>query len=875
MEIKELRESQSDLNRLERLLMPRKKFEEADEELRRVLKIAYQIGFVACIVLLVQGSAALIRHETVLGWANIAFALLLAGFLEYYRRWNIDFDSLMPWCMTATGAFMLVIAFFGGVTRPIILWSYLYPLAVFAFLGKRRGTAAVIIFFTSVILAFLIDPLVPAMTHYENGMKYVFSVSFLLVTAMAYFYEDQRERYQVKLDFANSGLRRYNEEMERRIYERTAELARSEEKYRAIIENMEEGYIELDLAGRARFFNESARKFLGYSPEESIGLHYKKYMDEENSGKVFNLYNEVYTTRVPKMDFDWEVIRKDGTRRTVEGSASLISDPEGRPIGFRGLFRDTTERKRVHEALRESERRLANIIESLPDATGVIDTKGCVIAWNKAMEKMSGISKKDMIGKGNYEYAIPFYGERRPALVDLALRQDSGMEEKYMGVHREGDILYGESFVPNLPPGNVHLAATATALRDEKGEVIAAIECIRDDTQRKILEERLNRAEKMEVLGRLAGGVAHDLNNVLGVLVGYSELLREALPENSVSKNYADKILNSGVKGAAIIQDLLTLARRGVAVSQVVNLNGLAFDFLSSPEFEKMKTHHPGVTVRTDLEDSILNVKGSPVHLGKTIMNLVSNAMEAISGRGEVILRTENRYLDKPIRGYDEIKEGDYAVLSVSDTGVGMTANDMGKIFEPFYTKKVMGRSGTGLGLAVVWGTVKDHNGYIDVHSEEDKGSTFTIYFPVTREQEVPVKSEALSSYMSRGESILVVDDVSDQRDLALSMLGRLGYKVKAVSSGEQAVEYLNQNKADIVVLDMIMDPGIDGMETYKRILEINPLQKAIIVSGYSETGRVRRAQEMGAGSFVKKPYVLEKIGLAVRKELDGDRTER
>lgn len=869
MEAKEARKSQADLNLLERLLLPRKKFAAANDELRRVLKIAYPFGFVAVILLLIQGTASLIRHEDVLGWADFLFILFIACVLEAYRRWDFDFDSIMLFVVIVTGAFILFIGLFSGVTRPVILWAYLYPLVAYAFLGKSRGTVAISIFFASILIIFVVEPLITNMIHYDSGQKYVFCISFLLVSSMAYFYEDQRYKYQIKLDLANSGLRRSNEEMEQRIQERTAELARSEEKYRAIIENIEEGYVEVDLRGRVVFFNESARKLLGYSPEESMDMHYKKYMDEENSQKVFNLYNEVYTTRVPKLDFDWEIIRKDGARKTVEGSASLITDAEGQPIGFRGLLRDTTERKRVLEALRESERRLANIVEFLPDATGVIDTKGCLIAWNKAMEKLSGISKKDMIGKGNYEYSIPFYGERRPTLVDLALRQEPGVEKKYMGVHREGDILYGEIFLPNLPPGNVHLAATATVLRDEKGEVIAAIECIRDDTQRKNLEERLNRAEKMEVLGRLAGGVAHDLNNVLGVLVGYSELLGEALPENSVSKKHAEKILNSGVKGAAIIQDLLTLARRGVAVSKVINLNSLAYDFLGSPEFEKMKTHHPGVTVRTELEDGLLNVKGSPVHLGKTIMNLVSNAMEAISGLGEVTLRTENIYLDKPIRGYDEIKEGDYSVLSVSDTGVGMTANDMGKIFEPFYTKKVMGRSGTGLGLAVVWGTVKDHSGYIDVRSEEGKGSTFRIYFPVTREQEVAVKSEALSTYMSRGESILVVDDVADQRDLAASMLGRLGYNMKAVSSGEQAVEYLKQNKADIVVLDMIMDPGIDGMETYKRILEINPSQKAIIVSGYSETDRVRKAQEMGAGPFVKKPYVLEKIGLAIRKELD------
>ena len=223
-----------------------------------------------------------------------------------------------------------------------------------------------------------------------------------------------------------------------------------------------------------------------------------------------------------------------------------------------------------------------------------------------------------------------------------------------------------------------------------------------------------------------------------------------------------------------------------------------------------------------------------------------------------------------PIGGYDEIREGDYAVLTVSDTGMGIPAENMEKIFEPFYTKKTMGRSGTGLGLAIVWGTVKDHNGYIDVQTEVGKGTTFTLYFPVTREELIAQQQKVpIEQYMGKGESVLVVDDIAEQRDVAARLLTRLGYEVHAVSSGEEAVEYLKGNKADILVLDMIMAPGIDGLETYRKVLEINPKQKAILVSGFSETDRVREAQKLGAGAYVKKPYVMEKIGMAIRAELD------
>jgi PAS domain S-box-containing protein len=393
--------------------------------------------------------------------------------------------------------------------------------------------------------------------------------------------------------------------------------------------------------------------------------------------------------------------------------------------------------------------------------------------------------------------------------------------------------------------------------------------------ERQRLEERLRRAEKMEALGTLAGGVAHDLNNVLGVLVGYSELLLMEIPEGNTLRPHVSNIHRSSQRAAAIIQDLLALARRGVSVSEVLNLNQVISDYFKTPEFEKLKTYHPDVTFTTRLDRDLMNIKGAPVHLGKTVMNLLSNAAEAISGRGEVTVVTENRYLDRPVMGYDHIQEGDYVLLTVTDTGKGISPDDIRKIFEPFYTKKAMGRSGTGLGLAVVWGTMKDHQGYIDVQSEMGRGSSFTLYFPVTREEIArDQKRESADSYRGRGESILVVDDAREQRELATAMLSRLGYRVSAVSSGEEALACLRDGGVDLLVLDMIMDPGMDGLETYRRVLEINPQQKAILVSGFSETDRLKEAQRLGAGAYVRKPYVLEKIGLAVRRELDGFRSK-
>jgi CheY-like chemotaxis protein len=225
--------------------------------------------------------------------------------------------------------------------------------------------------------------------------------------------------------------------------------------------------------------------------------------------------------------------------------------------------------------------------------------------------------------------------------------------------------------------------------------------------------------------------------------------------------------------------------------------------------------------------------------------------------------------VDSPIKGYDEIPTGDYTVLSVSDNGIGISNTDLERIFEPFYTKKVMGRSGSGLGMAVVWGCVKDHKGFIDVKSRPGEGSSFTLYFPATRKNlQQKAAPLALSKFKGSGESILVVDDIAEQREIASELLQKLGYTVATVPSGEAAVDYLRSNRVSLVVLDMIMEPGMDGLETYKQIIALQPSQKAIIASGFSETALVREAQSLGAGAYVKKPYMAEEIGLAVHLAL-------
>ncbi len=420
------------------------------------------------------------------------------------------------------------------------------------------------------------------------------------------------------------------------------------------------------------------------------------------------------------------------------------------------------------------------------------------------------------------------------------------------------------------------LRARAELLRSPSGEperVIGVIQDISDRRQAELerchLEDRLARSQKMEALGVLAGGVAHDLNNVLSGVVGYPDLLLADLPPESPLFAPLSTIKDSGQKAAAIVQDLLTLARRGVSSQKVLDLNDLIEEYLASPEHEKLRTFHPGVTFEACLEPRLLHVKGSPVHLKKALMNLVANAAEALPVGGSVRIRTENRCVEPAASGCGDLREGEHVVLQVEDDGMGISAQDLGRIFEPFYTKKKMGRSGTGLGLAVVWGTVQDHRGHVHVESAEGHGTRMDVFLPVTRERSADESDGIpLDAYLGKGETILVVDDVAEQRELAKRMLEKLNYVVHALARGEDAPRFLSGQPADLVVLDMIMEPGIDGLETYSRILLGRPAQRALIVSGFSATERVRAAQRLGAASYVKKPYTLETLGLAVRQAL-------
>lgn len=612
-----------------------------------------------------------------------------------------------------------------------------------------------------------------------------------------------------------------------------------------------------DLSGCITYVNESQTRMLGYKKEELIGKNVSSYGENPEQGAT---QQEIIEKTRTQGSWRGDVInyRTDGSEIILDCRTQLVYGETGKPIALAGFSTDITEKKHLERALEENRRDLRTAVDVTDDMILMTDANGYILLYNRAYGERYRHISDNLTGRNTFDLISESTREIRRSHFEAA--RTKGMPFFF---EDESD---GRNWSNAVYP-----------VVSESGTITRMVLFGRDVTERRIselqrreLEERLQRAEKMEALGLLSGGVAHDLNNILGVMVGYSELLLNRIEAASPSKSYAEKILQASERAAAVIQDMLTLARRGVQSRHTLNLNILIIDFLKTPEFMNITLQHSGIRVRTQLDAKPLHILGAPVQLSKTIMNLVVNAAEAMPRGGVITIKTANQYLDRPVSGYDEISEGDYVVMTISDTGEGISQTDIKHIFEPFYTRKVMGKSGTGLGLSVVWGTVKDHSGYINVESHEGLGTTFTLYFPVSREDVAEKKLPAsLSDYIGRGESILVVDDVESQRELAQQMLEKLNYQVTIVDSGEAAVEYLKSNQVDLVVLDMIMDPGMDGLETFQEIIAIHPRQKAIIVSGFAETERVNQIQALGGGDYVMKPYMLETLGMAVKKELD------
>jgi len=507
-------------------------------------------------------------------------------------------------------------------------------------------------------------------------------------------------------------------------------LRESEEKYRTILESIEEGCFETDIDGNLTFFSNPFLKILRYSRDELLGANTGKYTSPDTAAKMKGITERLRETGKPENVTDYDVIRKDGSNVSLELSVSLLKDQDGQPMGYRGVLRDVSERKEAEE-------------------------------------------------------------------------------EKHK------------------------------------------------------LETQLQQAQKMESIGTLAGGIAHDFNNILMGIQGNASLMLLKIESDHPNYEKIKNIEKYVQNGTELTKQLLGFARRGKYLIKASDLNEIIDK--SSSLFARTKKE---IRVHTDLSQDLWTAEVDRGQIEQVLLNLYVNAWQAMSNGGDLFLQTENVILDRSYFKPYKVEPGRYVKISVSDTGVGIDKETQKRIFEPFFTTKEMGR-GTGLGLASVYGIIKSHGGYINVYSEKEKGTVFTIYLPAS-EKEVPKEIESGPAAIIKGSGIiLLIDDEKMILDVGVELLEELGYKVKSAMSGQEAIDVLKEErgKIDLIIMDMIM-PGMGGGETFDRLKEIDPDIKVLLSSGYSINGQATKILRRGCDGFIQKPFNMNQLAEKVQRIL-------
>lgn len=513
------------------------------------------------------------------------------------------------------------------------------------------------------------------------------------------------------------------------------------------------------------------------------------------------------------------------------------------------LSAEIEEKKKVESALLESKERYRRFSEVTLDAI-VFHSEGGIVDVNSAFTEIFDLSLDEL--KGEDLLSIICQAENLQEVRELS----KSSQEKFF----EATAVKSDGTSISIELQNRSLV---------HNEYPMMVTSIRDITERKRLKEQLQQAQRMEGIGRLAAGIAHDLNNILSGIVTMPELLLFDLEQDSPIRAPLLLIQQSGENAAVIVQDMLSIAGSRLTMDKVLDPILLVKSFILSPESMKLQQTHPGIRIRLHLNDGIWNIKGSQVHLSQALMNLVKNGADAIEGEGDIVIEVNNITLESSGGHYETIPPGKYVSLSVQDSGLGIPLEKIPFIFEPFYTKKVLGRSGTGLGMVIVWNTAKEHKGYIDIISNVGSGTEVRMYFPATQKRICPSADVVdLNSLKGNGELILIVDDIGEQRSIATSILEKLNYRVRSVSGGLEAIDFLKLQKVDLILIDMLMEPGINGLETSKRIFSLYPDMIILIASGYAENEMVSQALDLGARQYLKKPYSIEALGSAVRNNL-------
>ncbi len=618
-------------------------------------------------------------------------------------------------------------------------------------------------------------------------------------------------------------------------------LRESQEHYKNFFENALVGFFRTKISdGTFIEINSKAAEQLGLPIEKIIGKMRSAdlYRNADQRKELLTILKRDGVVH----DFETDMTLLDG--RNIIFSISAKAYPEQDYL--EGTVVDITERKQTEEELRK----LAEVVKYSSELVNMADLDGNMIFLNKAGGEMLGIDP-DNVQDTNIMEVIP---EKWKNIV-----QNELLPALMSGEHWNGELQYRNIKTGKLT--DVHaMAFTVKDPKTGKPQFLANVSL--DITETKRLREQESRALRLESAGRVAGQIAHDFNNLLAPLVAYPDFIKEGLPENHPTLKYINGMEKSANQIAEINQQLLTLSRRGHYNQEVLNLNEVIQFAIG-----EMGILPQTAVIETDFAKNLMNIRGGASQINRILFNLIHNARDAMQDVGNIIIKTENYYADNPTTNFGHIPKGEYVKITISDIGCGIPEDIKHNIFDPFYTTKSSDRRrGSGLGLSVVDAVMKDHDGYIDLQSSVGDGTSFYLYFPITRET---IDAACEEEILGGTESILVVDDDKTQCDVALMLLNKLGYNATAINSGEQAIQYIKKNPQDLLLLDMIMPDGIDGTETFRQVIEMYPNQRAIIVSGYAESSRVEEARQLGIEMYIRKPLTLKLVASCIRKVLD------
>ena len=625
-------------------------------------------------------------------------------------------------------------------------------------------------------------------------------------------------------------------------------------KYKQLFENNNDAVFIHDLQGKIYEVNEKACDLTGRSRSDLLGSNIKNMaisMENEDADKALkktekqgHIRMETELSNPERGSFPAEV-----SARLINGSTNLVQ----------GVVRDITERKNTEEKLKSSEKKYRQLIETTGDIIFKHDAQGKITFVNNAGLKFSGYTREEAIGKNLTDFLPP---DEIQDLIERKEKRSEGDDDHYQFearlINKDGETI------------DVDVHATPII---ENGSYQGSLVVARDITERKQiqrekkeLQQQRQQTQKLETLGTLAGGIGHDFNNILTPILGYSEMIKQNFSDNDPNHQYINEIINGCIRAKDLIYQMLSFSRETSHERRPLNIIPIIKETLKLIRSSLPRT----INITQNYESPCPVISADPTRIHQVVMNLCTNAYQAMEEQGGVLsIEVKKLYVDENTsRKYIDLETGDYIKLSISDTGTGMDESTLQRIFEPFFTTK---DEGTGMGLAVVHGVVKSHDGRISVYSDPGEGTTFNLYFPVIEEQQSH-DHDSRFKIEQGNETILLVDDRENVSNIISQMLNQLGYHVIIANSSKNAVEICQQHpeKFDLAVTDYIM-PGMSGIELSQKLREINPDLPIIMISGHGYNIDKKKLEKAGIQTLIHKPIMSQKISKTLREILDNN----